>query len=39
MLQMQVLDTRYAGRRAALLKDWQNEMRRCESVPEFDLMA
>jgi predicted DNA-binding transcriptional regulator YafY len=38
---MDILEARYPGRRAALLKQWQSEMRemRCAANPEMELMA
>ena len=36
---MDILDARYPGRRAALLKQWQGEMRRFEAEPEAEMLA
>lgn len=39
VLAMRVLPAAYPGRRAALLKQWQNELRDCMGNAEIDLLA
>jgi predicted DNA-binding transcriptional regulator YafY len=39
VLTMQMMPMAYPGRRAALLKQWQNEMRHCGGSGETDLLA